>query len=237
MEKLEGSKVTQSLYGEEIVQVAVLNKWLKMAVALLSGTLVLALVIIALAFVEMKRKTPLVIRVDSLNRAQAIDYQSWGMDLRDRQTWEGFMKNLFIQYIEKHYSRYHSTAANDFIKSLYFLEVNLARQQNEWWNRDPEVHDFLSDPSKPETEIDVDKVTIYGMESGCESEKEPCEAVAEFYKVQRQPDGRLMKKSFTSSLRFVKQRSVDTSWIPVNPMGILILREDVSEAFHEEATR
>jgi hypothetical protein len=227
----------QSLYGEENVRIAVLNRWLKLAVVVLAVTVAMALGIILWFAAALHRQTPLVIRVDALNHAQALDYRSWGMDLRDRETWGPFMESLFISYVKRHYSRYHSTFKNDFIESLYFLESSRARKEFDEWGRDQEVHDFLADPSKPETSVDASKVTLYGLETGCEDEHRPCEAIVEFSKDQQRPDGTKASRSYTSSLRFIKTREVKHDIIPVNPMGIVILREDLSEAFHEEATR
>ena len=109
----------KQLYLEKYGDAIVTNNYLKVAVALLCFA-VLGLVILNLKTVRtFKNFRPLVIRIDQLGRAQAVDYRSLEYLPGDREA-----KYFLSEFCRLYYRRNRYTVQDDFTKSLYFLDGN-----------------------------------------------------------------------------------------------------------------
>src|SRR5437660_11259195 len=109
------------LYLEQYGDPMVTNTYLKIALVLVS------LVAIGLALLDLRTVRtfenfrPLVIRIDDLGRAEAINYHNFEYKPQDAEA-----KYFLSQFCALYYRRNRYTIQNDFAKSLYFLDGKLA---------------------------------------------------------------------------------------------------------------
>jgi len=171
---------------------------------------------------------PLVIRIDQLGRAEAVEYKSLEYHPGDREA-----KHFLSEFCRLYYRRNRYTIQDDLTKSLYFLEGKLANDMMEQHRKDDTVHKFLANPSSPQVDVQVEKVALDAMQSP------PYRASVDFYQVEYAPaDHSLLKKTLhTANFVFLFKDEVPNELIPVNPLGLTITYFRQDEAFTDEETR
>src|SRR5258705_13951277 len=105
------------LYGAPLV----LNRYLKIALVM---TIVFAASLVVLNFRTQARYAhlkPLVIRIDEVGRAEAVDY-----DAATYRPQAPELRYFLTQFIVKHFGRLRSTVQREYPDSLLFLEPPLA---------------------------------------------------------------------------------------------------------------
>jgi type IV secretory pathway TrbF-like protein len=210
------------LYLEQYGDPMVTNTYLKIALLLLS------LVCVGLLLVDMRTiKTfqnfrPLVIRIDQLGRAEALSYSNFEYKPQDAEA-----KYFLSQFCQRYYRRNRYTMNDDFSKSLYFLDGKLASDIIDAYKKSDVIKSFLTDPSKPEIDIEVKNVALEGMQAP------PFKARVDFYMVyySAADHSELKRTLYTANFVFVFKTNVPNELIPINPLGLAItyFRED--EAF------
>ncbi len=210
------------LYLEQYGDPMVTNTYLKIALLLLS------LVCVGLLLVDMRTiKTfqnfrPLVIRIDQLGRAEALSYSNFEYKPQDAEA-----KYFLSQFCQRYYRRNRYTMNDDFSKSLYFLDGKLASDIIDAYKKSDVIKSFLTDPSKPEIDIEVKNVALEGMQAP------PFKARVDFYMVyySAADHSELKRTLYTANFVFVFKANVPNELIPINPLGLAItyFRED--EAF------
>ncbi|HKR83564.1 MAG TPA: VirB8/TrbF family protein [Terriglobales bacterium] len=218
----------KQLYLEKYGDAIVTNNYLKIAIALLCFA-VLGLVILNLKTVRTFRNfRPLVIRIDQLGRAQAVDYRSLEYVPGDREA-----KYFLSEFCRLYYRRNRYTIQDDFTNALYFLDGKLANDTIEQHKKEETLNKFLTDPSSPEVDIEIRKVALESME------KSPYRASVDFYRVEYAPaDHSLLNRTlWTANFVFLFKDRVPNELIPVNPLGMTItyFRED--QAFTSETAK
>ena len=218
----------RQLYLEKYGDAVVTNNYLRMAICLLC-LVSAALVMLNLRTIHtFQNFRPLVIRIDQLGRAQAIDYKSLEYHPGDREA-----KYFLSEFCRLYYRRNRYTVHDDFTKALYFLDGKLANDSIEQHKKDDTIHSFLSNPSSFEVDIEVQKVALEAMQNP------PYRASVDFYQMEYAPaDHSLVKKNlYTANFVFLFKDEVPNALIPVNPLGLAItyLRQD--QAFTGEETR
>ena len=210
------------LYLEQYGDPMVTNTYLKIALALVS--------LIAAGLVLLNIKTmrtfqnfrPLVIRIDDLGRAEAINYHNLEYKPQDAES-----KYFLTQFCSLYYRRNRYTIQDDFSKSLYFLDGKLADGIIDAYRKSDIIKKFLSNTSAPEIDIEVKKVALEDMQAP------PYKARADFYMVYYSPadHSELKRDLYTANFVFVYRSQVPNELIPINPLGLTItyFRED--EAF------
>jgi type IV secretory pathway TrbF-like protein len=210
------------LYLESYGDPMVTNTYLKIAVALLS------LVCLALAWIDLRtirtfqNFRPLVIRIDDLGRAEAINYHNLEYQPQDAEA-----KYFLSEFCALYYRRNRYTIHDDFAKALYFLDGKLTDGILDTYRKDDTLRKFLSNSSLPEIDIEVKKVALDQMQTP------PYRARVDFYMVYYAPADRseLKRDLYTANFVFVFKSRVRNELIPINPLGLTItyFRED--EAF------
>src|SRR5438876_9058085 len=160
------------LYLEQYGDPMVTNTYLKIALALVS--------LVAAGLVVLNIKTirtfqdfrPLVIRINDLGRAEAINYHNLEYKPQNAES-----KYFITQFCYLYYRRNRYTIQNDFSKALYFLDGKLADGILDAYRKDDIIKKFLTNNSAPEIDIDVKKVAIEQMQSP------PYKARVDFYMV------------------------------------------------------
>ena len=210
------------LYLESYGDPMVTNTYLKIALVLVS------LVALGLALLDLKtirtfqNFRPLVIRIDDLGRAEAINYHNLEYKPQDAEA-----KYFLSQFCTLYYRRNRYTIQNDFSKSLYFLDGKLANGILDAYRRDDILKKFLSNTAAPEIDVDVKKVALEEMQTP------PFRARVDFYLAYYSPadHSELKRDLYTANFVFLFRAQVPNELIPINPLGLSItyFRED--EAF------
>ena len=210
------------LYLEQYGDPMVTNTYLKIALVFVS------LVALGLALVDLKTVRtfenfrPLVIRIDDLGRAEAINYHNLEYKPQDAEA-----KYFLSQFCALFYRRNRYTIQNDFSKSLYFLDGKLANGILDAYRKNDLIKKFITNTSAAEIDVEVKKVALEEMQNP------PFRARVDFYMVYYSPsDHSEMKRDlYTANFVFVFRTQVPNELIPINPLGLSItyFRED--EAF------
>jgi type IV secretory pathway TrbF-like protein len=207
------------LYLEQYGDPLVTNTYLKIALALL------ALVCVALALVDLRtirtfeNFRPLVIRIDDLGRAEAINYHNLEYKPQDAEA-----KYFLSEFCGLYYRRNRYTIQNDFAKALHFLDGKLGDAILDAYRKDDLIRKFLTDTAAAEIDIDVKKVALEQLQNP------PFRARVDFYMVYYSPadHSELKRDLYTANFVFVYKSRVPNELIPINPLGLTVtyFRED-----------
>jgi type IV secretion system protein VirB5 len=207
------------LYLEQYGDPMVTNTYLKIALTLVS--------LIAVGLLALDWKTirtfenfrPLVIRIDDLGRAEAINYHNLEYKPQDAEA-----KYFLSQFCALYYRRNRYTIQNDFSKALYFLDGKLADGILDAYRKDDIIKKFLMNTSASEIDVEVKKVALEDMQTP------PFKARVDFYLVyySSAEHSEMKRDLYTANFVFVFKSKVPNELIPINPLGIAItyFRED-----------
>ena len=207
------------LYLEQYGDPMVTNTYLKIALALL------ALVCLALALVDLRtirtfeNFRPLVIRIDDLGRAEAINYHNLEYKPQDAEA-----KYFLSEFCALYYRRNRYTIQDDFAKALHFLDGKLADGILDAYRKDDIIRKFLTNSAAAEIDIDVKKVALEQMQNP------PYRARVDFYMVyySSADHSELKRELYTANFVFLFKSHVPNEQIPINPLGLTVtyFRED-----------
>src|ERR1700674_5123366 len=143
-------------YVELFGSALVMNTYLK--IALLCVSLV-ALGLLLLNFHTQRQYAnvkPLVIRIDDIGRAQAVQYDTLTYQPQGQAP---ELKYFLTQFVTKHFARMRATVKERYAESLYFLDAAIADATIAQNQRTQTLETFLSGASD-EVEIHVKNVTL-----------------------------------------------------------------------------
>src|SRR5437660_5594095 len=164
------------LYLEQYGDPMVTNTYLKIALALLSIVCVVLGLIDLRTIRTFQNFRPLVIRIDDLGRAEAINYHNLEYKPQDAEA-----KYFLSQFCNLYYRRSRYTIQDDFSKSLYFLDGKLANGILDAYRKDDIIKKFLMNTSASEIDVDVKKVALEEVQTP------PFRARVDFYMVDYSP--------------------------------------------------
>lgn len=212
----------KQLYLEQYASAIVTGGYLKIAVTVLS------FVIAGLVYVNVKTVRtlesfkPMVIRIDEIGRAQAVNYENLSYKPEYKET-----KYFLTRFCQLYYRRNHATINDDFTQALYFLDGKLAADTIQQFKQKNIIKTFVSDSTAPERDIEVQQVVIEPME------KTPYRATVDFFEIAYSPSDHSVTKRtlYTTSFLFTFREQVSNAEILTNPLGLTVtyFRED--EAF------
>ena len=207
------------LYLEQYGDPMVTNAYLKIALALL------ALVCVALALIDLRTMRtfenfrPLVIRIDDLGRAEAINYHNLEYKPQDAEA-----KYFLSEFCALYYRRNRYTIQDDFTKALHFLDGKLGDAILDAYRKDDIIRKFLTNSTAAEIDIEVKKVALD------EIQNPPFRARVDFYMVYYSPadHSELKRDLYTANFVFIFKSHVPNELIPINPLGLTVtyFRED-----------
>ena len=210
------------LYLEQYGDPMVTNTYLKIALTLVSLLAVGLLCLNLKTIRTFEHFRPLVIRIDDLGRAEAINYHNLEYKPQDAEA-----KYFLNQFCALYYRRNRYTIQDDFSKALYFLDGKLANGILDVYRKDDIIKKFLTNTSAPEIDVEVKKVALEDLTSP------PYRARVDFYMVyySAADHAELKRDLYTANVVFVFKNKVPNELIPINPLGLAItyFRED--EAF------
>ncbi len=208
------------LYGSALV----MNTYLKLALLLVS---VLALGLLALNFraqAKYANVKPLVVRIDAVGRAEAVQY--------DASTYHAEAPELryfLTQFVVKHFSRLRATFQREYAASLFFLDPALADATIAQNEQSRTLETFLTDASADEVDIAIQNVSL------SELTMPPYKASISFQKVLYTPGTRTerARQSYVAQVDFVLREHVPNEFVRVNPLGLQVSYFRVDQAFEE----
>ena len=207
------------LYLEQYGDPMVTNTYLKIALTLVSLIAVGLLVLDLKTIRTFEDFRPLVIRIDDLGRAEAINYHHFEYKPQDAEA-----KYFLSEFCSLYYRRNRYTIQDDFSKALYFLDGKLADGILDAYRKDDIIKKFITNTSAPEIDIEVKKVALEDMQSP------PYKARVDFYMVYYSPadHSEIKRDLYTANFVFVFKGKVPNELIPINPLGLAItyFRED-----------
>ena len=210
------------LYLEQYGDPMVTNTYLKIALTLVSLVAVGLLVLDLKTIKTFQDFRPLVIRIDDLGRAEAINYHNLEYKPQDAEA-----KYFLSQFCGLYYRRNRYTIQDDFSKALYFLDGKLADGILDAYRKGDIIRKFLTNTAAPEVDVEVKKVALEEMQTP------PFRARVDFYLVYYSPadHSELKRDLYTANFIFLFKSRVPNALIPINPLGLTItyFRED--EAF------
>ena len=207
------------LYLEQYGDPMVTNTYLKIALTLVS-LLAVGLLLLDLKTIRtFENFRPLVIRIDDLGRAEAINYHNLEYKPQDAEA-----KYFISQFCALYYRRNRYTIQDDLSKSLYFLDGKLADGILDAYRKDDIIKKFLTNTAAPEVDIEVKKVALEQMQTP------PFRARVDFYMAYFSPadHSQLKRDLYTANFVFIFKSHVPNELIPINPLGLAItyFRED-----------
>jgi type IV secretory pathway TrbF-like protein len=208
------------LYGSALV----MNTYLKVALVLVS---LVALGLLGLNFhtaAKYAQVKPLVIRIDDVGRAEAVQY-----DATVYQPQAPELRYFLTQFIVKHFSRLRATIQREYPESLFFLDPARAGAPIAPNPQSRLIELFLTSPSADEIDVVVQNVSL------SELTKSPYKASVSFQKVLYSPGTRheRARQTHIAQVDFVLRDHVPNEFVRVNPLGLLVTYFRVDQAFEE----
>ena len=207
------------LYLEQYGDPMVTNTYLKIALTLVSVIAVGLLILDLKTIRTFENFRPLVIRIDDLGRAEAINYHNLEYKPQDAEA-----KYFLSEFCALYYRRNRYTIQDDFSKALYFLDGKLADGILDAYRKDDIIKKFLINTSASEIDVEVKKVALEDMQTP------PFKARVDFYLVYYTPadHSEIKRDLYTANFVFVFKSKVPNALIPINPLGLAItyFRED-----------
>lgn len=211
------------LYGSALV----MNTYLKIALVLVS---LVAVGLLGLNFYTARRYAhvkPLVIRIDDVGRAEAVQYDATAYKPQPPE-----LRYFLTQFVVKHFGRLRATVQREYPDSLFFLEPTLAAATISENEQSRVIETFLTNPSADEIDVAVQNVSLTELTTT------PYKASVSFQKVLYAPGTRYERSRQTcvAQIDFVLREHVPNEFIRVNPLGLQVTYFRVDQAF-EEANR
>lgn len=210
-------------YVELFGSTLVMNTYLKIALLCLSAVAVGLLALNFRTQARYENLKPLVIRIDDVGRAQAVQYDS----LTYRPTGQApELKYFLMQFVARHFARVRSSVKDHYAESLYFLDSGLAEAAIAADRESQTIEKFLVG-TDDEVEIQVKNVTLDALS------QPPYKATVDFEKVfysygNRQERAR---ERHVAQLTFVLRDQIPNALVPVNPLGLTVTYFRVDQAF------
>src|ERR1700761_4327614 len=206
-------------YGDPLV----MNTYLKVTI------LVLGLVCLALAALVFKGHQalasvkPLIIRIDNVGRAEAIDYRDFQYRPQEAEN-----KYYLGRWAELYFSRNRFTLVRDQTASLYFMNSDVQRDVIEQERKAQTIPAYLKDSGLPYVTIVVKNVILDDLKMS------PYSARIEFERVYTNPQDmhELKREQLTASVTYVFRDTVHNQQLAVNPLGLTIVQFRVDQAFN-----
>ena len=213
----------QRQYVELFGSALVLNTYLKIALLCVSLVAVGLLVLNFRTQAKHDHVKPLVIRIDDVGRAQAVQYDT--LTYRP-QGQAPELKYFLVQFVIRHFARRRASVKQDYAESLYFLDAALADATIAQDQRTQAIEKFLMNGGD-ETDIDVKNVALDDLKTP------PYKGVVDFDKVYSSLGSHQerARDTFVAQITFVLRDQVPAAVVPVNPLGLTITYVRVDQAF------
>ena len=205
-------------YGDPLV----MNTYLKVTILVLCAV---CLMLGSLTYKSQKalaNMRPLIIRVNDVGRAEAIDYRNFQYRPQEAEN-----KYYLTRWAELYFSRNRFTIERDQTNALYFLNSDVQRAVIEQERKDNIILNYRNDSTLPYVDVEVKNVILDDLR------QRPYSARIEFEKVYTNPSDHteLKRERWTASVTYVFRESVKNNELAVDPLGLTIVRFRADQAF------
>jgi type IV secretory pathway TrbF-like protein len=208
------------LYAEPVV----VNSYLKVTVLVLAAVSIGLLVLLVRTQAQAQNTKPLVIRINDVGHAEAVDYANFAYKPQEADN-----RYFLSQWARLFYSRNRYTIQKDLTQALYFLNGDLQSAVIEQNKKSKLIESFLLDSGAANVDIEIKNVAIEDLRSA------PYKARIEFYKIYTNPMDHTESKRelWTANVVYTFRERVSNEMLLVNPLGLTItyFRED--QAFQQ----
>ena len=210
-------------YLEQYGDPMVMNTYLKVAVLALSAVAVALTGVVFKSHQALASAKPLIIRIDNVGRAEAIDYRDFQYRPQEAEN-----KYYLGRWAELYFSRNRFTLVRDQTASLYFMNSDVQRDVIEQERKAQTIPTYLKDSGLPYVTIVVKNVILDDLRMS------PYSARIEFERIytNAQDMHELKREQLTASVTYVFRDSVHNQQLAVNPLGLTIIRFRVDQAFN-----
>jgi type IV secretory pathway TrbF-like protein len=210
-------------YLEQYGDPMVMNTYLKIAVLALSAVAVALTGVVYKSHQALASAKPLIIRIDNVGRAEAIDYRDFQYRPQEAEN-----KYYLGRWAELYFSRNRFTLVRDQTASLYFMNSDVQRDVIEQERKAQTIPTYLKDSGLPYVTIVVKNVILDDLKMS------PYSARIEFERIytNAQDMHELKREQLTASVTYVFRDSVHNQQLAVNPLGLTIIRFRVDQAFN-----
>jgi type IV secretory pathway TrbF-like protein len=210
-------------YLEQYGDPMVMNTYLKVAVLALSAVAVALTGVVLKSHQALASAKPLIIRIDNVGRAEAIDYRDFQYRPQEAEN-----KYYLGRWAELYFSRNRFTLVRDQTASLYFLNSDVQRDVIEQERKAQTIPTYLKDSGLAYVTIVVKNVILDDLKMS------PYSARIEFERIytNAQDMHELKREQLTASVTYVFRDSVHNQQLAVNPLGLTIIRFRVDQAFN-----
>jgi type IV secretion system protein VirB5 len=210
-------------YLEQYGDPMVMNTYLKVAVLALSAVAVALTGVVFKSHQALASAKPLIIRIDNVGRAEAIDYRDFQYRPQEAEN-----KYYLGRWAELYFSRNRFTLVRDQTASLYFMNSDVQRDVIEQERKAQTIPIYLKDSGLPYVTIVVKNVILDDLKMS------PYSARIEFERIytNAQDMRELRREELTASVTYVFRDSVHNQQLAVNPLGLTIIRFRVDQAFN-----
>ncbi len=210
-------------YLEQYGDPMVMNTYLKVAVLALSAVAVALTGVVFKSHQALASAKPLIIRIDNVGRAEAIDYRDFQYRPQEAEN-----KYYLGRWTELYFSRNRFTLVRDQTASLYFMNSDVQRDVIEQERKAQTIPTYLKDSGLAYVTIVVKNVILDDLKMS------PYSARIEFERIYTNPQDmhELKREQLTASVTYVFRDSVHNQQLAVNPLGLTIIRFRVDQAFN-----
>jgi len=209
------------LYLEQYGGTLVANTYLRVALFLVSlgllGTLLLAFQVFSWA----KNQKPMVVRIDPIGRATAVDYTSFSHKPEALE-----LRYFLARFVQLHYSRLLASVERNFAESLFFMDQRLSNAVMEEERKSHGIAVFLKETGD-EIDVEIKNIALQDTKST------PMKGTVDFERIYftRGERRELRRERYAGYFEFVVQEKVPNSFGLVNPLGLTVTYFRADAAF------
>jgi type IV secretory pathway TrbF-like protein len=144
-------------YMEQYGSALVTNSYLRIAILCLSLVAAGCIFLTYKTYSAFRDVKPLIVRINDVGRADVVRYNSMEYSPREPE-----LKYFLTQFVHDFYGRRRLTVRDDFLRSLYFLERQLAEATMEQNRKSKGIETFLIGVGE-EVDINVRNITIHDL--------------------------------------------------------------------------
>ena len=205
-------------YGDPLV----MNTYLKVTILILCAV---CLMLGALTYKSQRalaNMRPLIIRVNEVGRAEAIDYRNFQYRPQEAEN-----KYYLTRWAELYFGRNRFTIERDQTNALYFLNSDVQRAVIAQEQKNNTIQSYRNDSTLPYVDVEVKNVILDDLRQS------PYSARIEFDKVFTNPADHteLRREHWVASVTYVFREVVKNNELAVNPLGLTIVRFRADQAF------
>lgn len=209
------------LYLEQYGGALVTNNYLRVALFCVSVALIGALALSFSVAVWAKNQKPLIIRIDEVGRATAINYHGVPFSPEAPE-----LRYFLAQFVAFHYARLIGSVEERFAKSLFYLDAKLSHAVIEEERRSQSLAKFVQEGAE-ETDIEIKNIALQDLRA------RPMKASVDFEKVfyTRGDRREVRRERYAGYFEFIVQQNIPPGFVLVNPLGLTITYFRVDAAF------